>query len=151
MKKNTFEFDVDLKVYPVQAIYAASYTFIEKAYVKIVAVNDDKVTVCLTSKDSESKILESEFYNELLHHSLRLAISERNKDIRERIVVKALSSAVSNLNPSEKVKISKKESIAQANLDKQIKQLLKQAEKGTYKQDPYNIAEPWEEKKGNSK
>lgn len=151
MKKNIFEFDVDLKVYPVQAIYAASYTFVEKAYVKIVAVNDDKVTVCLTTKDAEPKILEGEFYNELLHHSLRLAISERNKDIRERIVVKALSSAVSNLNPSEKVKTSKKERIAQANLDKQIKQLLKQAEKGTYKQDQYNIAEPWEEKKGNSK
>ena len=138
-------FNVDLDMYELDAIKFVAYTFTEQGYVKIEKRTDHNVIVKIESnKDPDT--LEKIFFNELLHQSLRIKIAEQNSKIRERMVLQALMSALRPDNESERNKQNVMKEIADKALEEEINKLLEEAESGSYKDDPFNISLPWEEK-----
>ena len=110
---------IDSKIYPLEAVHAAAYTFTGRAYVKISAKSSRMIKVTLAGKEegmSNPARLEGEFMNELLHHALRLKIAASNRNIREYIVTRAILSAQPPGGEDEK-------------LEAEIEELLKEAEK----------------------
>lgn len=129
---NVIKIALDNKIYNIEAILNACYTFIERAYIFLDSDSQGrKITVLMKSKQnfSPKKIerLKGEFMNELLHNALRYTISKNNKKLREYIVGRALYSAL----PASEVASSE--------------------EKLDYIEDPLGIAVPWEEKYGKKK
>ncbi|OGS11261.1 MAG: hypothetical protein A2234_11260 [Elusimicrobia bacterium RIFOXYA2_FULL_58_8] len=136
--------EVDTAVYPAEAVYAAANTFAGKAFVRLGIKRKGIFVVELGVKPGVGAAgLEGEFYNELLHHALRLKVSARHHALRERIVAQALVSA--QLPQGVKPAAGKQEAV-DAGLEKEIEKLLKEAESGSYKTDPMGIAVPWEKK-----
>ena len=153
MKKNEkiAEFSVETKTYPREAVFAAANTFSEKAFVRVREGKRGCVLVELRGKPGQrhGADFEGEFYNELLHHALRLKISVRHQALREKIVTQALLSAQ---GPGRgKPAVSAGEKHADAKLEREIEKLLKEAESGDYRKDPLGIAVPWEKKHGSGK
>lgn len=115
---------LDTKIYPLEAIYGASYVFIDRAYIFLDSAVKNKIIVFIKVKNNitatELEKIKGEFLNELLNYSLRLNLSRENKRIREYIVKQALFAA--------------------ANVEDDQLQ--------GYEDDPLGIAIPWEEKYG---
>lgn len=151
MKKKV-SISVDSKIYPLQAVYAASYTFTDRAYVEVSGKASRKIGVTLTGKNEGAlnfSRIKGEFMNELLHHALRLKIADSNRKIREYIVTQALFSAqpAQEQTGANTAKPQAKQTADQdEKLEKEIEKLLKEVEKEDYKKDPLGIAVPWEEK-----
>jgi His-Xaa-Ser system protein HxsD len=127
-------FLVNQKIYPIEAIYATCYVFVDKYYLFL-----DKVKQCvkivLTPKAPQKQtlaLLKNEFLNELLNNTLRLKISKRNQRIREMIVKEALFFS----QPKKEIDgiIASQENTNQS-----------------WQNDPQGIAIPWEEKYKNKK
>lgn len=89
--------DIKTSVYPLEAIYAASYQFIDRAYIRLDEKGKGTIRVILEPKEDAKpaaiKRLAGDFRNELLHHGLRLKVSSANQKIREYVVTRALLSA----------------------------------------------------------
>lgn len=115
---------INLKTYPLEAIYQACYVFLDRAYIFLDIKSPGEILIDFGPKDKMSSKqltkLRGEFLNELLSASLRLEIAKRNKNIREAIVGQALLSASKD-------------------------------EKLSFQDDPLGIAVPWEEKYGKQK
>ena len=123
-KNNNAKILLDLKVYPLEAIYGAAYVFVDRAYIFLDQPTKDTVEVSLKPKgDVKAKTADSikgEFLNELLNYTLRLSLAKYNKKIREYIIERALYASVQSDEPA-----------FDAEFD-----------------DPLGIAVPWEEKYG---
>ena len=122
---NTIELVVNEDVYSLEAVYGASFVFVDRVYVYL-DKNEIGLIVRLKGKkvlnEKELDAIAGEFMNELLNYSLRVSLAENNKKIRELIVSQAICSAVG---------VSKK------------------GESGfKYEDDPLGIAIPWEDKYG---
>lgn len=90
----TVEFDEAL--YPKDAIYGAAYIFIDRCYVKLDRVADDKVSVRFKLKaglDHDLDELAGEFENELLGQAWRRMITDENRQLIEQITTRALTGA----------------------------------------------------------
>jgi His-Xaa-Ser system protein HxsD len=124
-------FAVDESVYPLEAVYGASYLFLEKCFVYLSRSKPQVVDVRLTSRDPttppELDTLAGEFANELLSQSLRLRLSQATARIREYYTAAALRAATSA--PS-------------------VDDLLAELESEDLLEDPLEIMVPWEEKHG---
>lgn len=103
MKKNKAVMLVDSKLYSLEAIYGASYVFLDRAYIFLESGPGTKIKITLKSKEGILKNLENEFYNELINFGLRETISKNNRKIREYIVGRALSSALGDHSPAPKI------------------------------------------------
>ncbi|MBI4677231.1 MAG: hypothetical protein HY748_06580 [Elusimicrobia bacterium] len=113
---NMMTLKIDTSVYPLEAIQAAAYSLTGRAYARIARGKGVEASVTLKAKEGGDAVeaggraspaatpfltaagdgartLEDEFYNELLHQTLRLKVSENNRKIREYVVTKALVSA----------------------------------------------------------
>ena len=117
------------KIYPLEAILNAAYSFIDRAYIFLDSGSKGaqiKVSLKGRGKISKKQLegLKGEFMNELLNCALRYAISRENKKIREYIVGRALYSFL----PAE--------------------DLARFDNKTNYREDPLGIAKPWEKKFG---
>ena len=126
---NVVKLVLDNKVYNLEAVLSACYSFIDRAYMFL--DTDSKKAKTLVSLKGKKKIspkklnqLKDEFLNELLYCSLRYTVSKNNKKIREYIVGRALYSALPESD------------------------LISESEKSDYIEDPLGIAIPWEEKYG---
>ncbi|MFA6316882.1 MAG: His-Xaa-Ser system protein HxsD [Elusimicrobiota bacterium] len=161
---------IDTKVYPLEAVQAAAYSLTDRVYARV-ARKGAEAAVTLKPKaggDGAAR-LEDEFFNELLHQTLRLRVSESNQKIREYIVTKALVSAqVPSSMPEEpapadgpdpdcpECQAEAKAKAGQAGpaappvdeeLEKEIEKLLAEIEKsGPASDDPLGVAVPWEQK-----
>lgn len=118
-------------VYPLEAIYGASYVFIDRAFLFLDG-RGQKIEVTLSPKQKmsagELRALAGDFLNELLNYALRVGISAENKKIRQYVVQRALFSAA-NIEPCDCE--------------------TKPVEIGfDFASDPLGIAVPWEEKYG---
>lgn len=122
------KFTIDLKVYPLEAVYGASYVFIDRAYIFLESLKNSKVEVRFKAKEENQEIekIKNEFFNELLNYALRLKISKHNHKLREFVVSQALF----------------------ASLGKEKGILEDKKEKFEFEDDPLGIAVPWEEKYG---
>ena len=127
-KDNTIKFLLNLQDYPLEAVYGASYVFLDKAYLFLDSRASKKIEVSLKGKKKLTKKqledLKGEFLNELLNYTVRINLAKSNRKLREFIISQALFSAVSS-------------------------QVMAEDEsKFKYEDDPLGIAVPWEEKHG---
>ena len=127
VEDNQIKFRINLKNYPLEALYGAAYVFLDKAYLFLDNKSPEKVEVFLKGKKKFNKKqleeLKGEFLNELLNYTVRINLSKNNKKIREYIIGQALCSAFGD---------------DQINEEDEIK----------YEDDPLGIAVPWEDKYG---
>lgn len=92
------------KIYPLEAIYLACYTFLDRFYIKLDGDPKKEVFVFFEPKKriSQKKIekFKREFEKELLHSTIRVMVSKQNKKLREGIVLTALKSALLRTHPA---------------------------------------------------
>ncbi len=130
---------VDTEVYPVDAVMASAYVFVERCYVFLDKLDGGHVKVTLTAKQgtSEDELREvvGAFQNELLAQALRRNVAARHERARETLVARALFGAapVLPLAPAEPAGLDPK---------------FLPASDDDYLEDPLGIAVPWEEKYG---
>lgn len=161
-------FDLDEKIYPLEAVQNAIYIFTDRAYVRVERPEPERLKVVMTVKaeaaPSVRVALKGEFDNELIHQVLRQRISDSNQKIREFIVTKALISA----QPSSLTAAASPSPAAgdapcpdcvetdaagappappqiDAALEKEIDRLLAEIESGDGAADPLGVSVPWEE------
>ena len=136
---------INPKIYPLEVVEGAAYTFIDRAYVDISGNPKKQISVALAGKDNlnrkEILRLAGEFKNELLNYALRREISRNNREIREHIISRALFSSV--VPPEEEFNLVKKKI-----QESEKKDRAKKIKKGDFIDDPLGIAVPWEEKYG---
>lgn len=120
--------EVDETLYPLDAIYGASYLFIDRYYVFLERAEDKKVRIRMRVKKEVSEdvlvALIGEFANELLNQVLRFKVSESTAQIREYTMARAFVS-----------------SPAQASIDA----LLAELDAEELEDDDLEISVPWEE------
>ena len=92
-------FEVDETVYPLEAVYGASYLFLDRCYVYLSRPRTAAVLVRLTSREPATAAhldaLAGEFANELLSQVTRLRLSQATTRIREYYTAAALRAAAS--------------------------------------------------------
>src|SRR4051794_826125 len=90
------QIEFDESFYPKDAIYGASYVFIDRCYVHLDRSADRRVRVTLRAKNgaaADSQALAGEFENELLGQAWRLSIAAENRQMIESIAARALGGA----------------------------------------------------------
>jgi His-Xaa-Ser system protein HxsD len=127
---------VDVSVYPVEAVMAAAYVFIDRCYVLLDKQGDGRIRVELAAKggtgEEELRDLAGELRNELLAQSLRRHVAARHQRVRETIIARALFGAAPVLAPEAAA----------------VDPSFVPAAEDDYLDDPLGIAVPWEEKYG---
>jgi len=136
--KNEVRWTLRTGTYPMDAVYGASYVFLDRCYVYLDKPDGKQVEVVLRGKKKlGAKALEAlagEFANQLLHQVLRARLAKRTGKVREMIIGRALFSAE---GPED-------DYVFQDELDDEFDDLG-----DDYLDDPLGIAVPWEEKYGN--
>lgn len=155
-------FEIDERIYPLEAVQNAAYAFTDRAFVRVEPSAAGKLKVTMTAKPASAAAgaERGEFDNELIHQALRLRVSESNRKIREFIVTKALVSAqpsgVAVAAAEACVECASGEAPAapaapapiDEALEKEIDRLLAEIESGDASADPLGVSVPWEEKFG---
>ncbi len=153
-------FEVDTKIYPMEAIYSAAYTFIDRAYIYLSGNPKGLIRVNFKPKSTAYNFedVRGEFMNELLSCSLRNQISEKNHKIREYIVGAALLGASGEIphldeienegstsdNDDEDDCDCECECDDDYHYDEETDAF--KPENNSWEDDPFGIAIPWEEK-----
>lgn len=102
------------KIYPLEVIYSAAYTFLDRAFVIIDGDPDKEILVQFKAKDSKQDLedLAQSFNNELVSYAVYVVQAARSSGIRQAIVQAALSS-------------------------------VEEEEESNFIEDPLGIAKPW--------
>lgn len=133
-KENYAEIVIDSKIYSLDTVYAATYAFLDKAYIILDGDPKGEIIIKLKGKkDLNKKELEAvagEFFNELINSGLRLQIAESNKKTKEYIMSAALIGASAEVQ------------------DRIRKNNENDSEKDSHDDDPLGIASSWEDKYG---
>jgi His-Xaa-Ser system protein HxsD len=123
---------VDATLYPLDAIYGASYVFLDRCYVLLDRPTPAETRVTLSWKKGEPpdgalRTLAGEFMNELLSCAWRSKINEESRSLIEAVTAQALGGAMGqpSLDDLEKFDFSEEAF-----------------------EDPLGIAMSWEEKYG---
>ncbi len=154
-KSGGIVFEVEEKLYPIEAVQSAAYAFTDRAHASVESAGAGKLRITLEPKTaSGSAALKGDFRNELLHQVVRARVSSENRKIREYIVTKALVSAL----PPEVIQAQAGQSGAPApksgpgapegadpELEKEIDRLLTELEGQDPAQDPLGVTASWEE------
>jgi len=130
------------ELYPLDIIYTASYTYIDKCYILLDTPDDQHIDVQLIGKDQcsqeELQHLCGEFSNRLLNEIRRADLARQNEKLIESVVTRALAGALnSEMDPETEEALLNLEELEQMDLTEQPFD------------DPLGIAIPWEEKYGN--
>ena len=134
--------EVDTSIYPIGAILLAAQVFLPDSFVKIERSNKSGFVVLYVKNLTEKK--KDLFFNDLLHSTLRLKISEQSKQIRDRIVVQALSSILAKKQLKKNKNVFSDNEVSDVDIQQEVEKLIEEAEKGSYKTDPLDISVPWE-------
>ncbi len=134
-RKNEIKWDIGTSTYPMDAVYGASYVFLDRCYVYLDKTADRRIVIVLRGKEpldrGELERLAGDFSSELLHQVLRTRIAKRTGKVREMIIGRALWSAE---GPTDDY-----------GFDDDFDDL---GDDDDYLDDPLGIAVPWEEKYG---
>lgn len=169
-------YTIDLDIYPLKTIYAASHIFTDRAFILLKRSSKEKVTVHIKMKGGADtdrggtmikrlKLLAGEFNNEILNQALRDSVSSNNKLIREYIVLSAVLRSLIKKSGLKHNQSNTKSAITNVDnyglgltleKDKDLLKELKELEKDflsapsdfDFKNDELDIAIPWEEKFG---
>jgi His-Xaa-Ser system protein HxsD len=119
--------ELDEAVYPLEAVYGASYIFIDRCWVLVDRPAPGKWRVTLTAKKegADLQAMAGEFANELLSCAWRAQITQQNRAVIEAVTTQAIAGAMGppTLDDLEKFDFSAE----------------------TF-EDPLGIAKSWEEK-----
>lgn len=89
---------VDESVYPLDAVYGASYTFLDRCYVLLDRASPSRVRITLTPKNEASepelRAYAGELQNELLSCAWRAQIVRENRAVIEAVTLQAVSGAM---------------------------------------------------------
>lgn len=90
---------VDREIYPLPAIYGASYVFIDRCFVFLAEEGEGRVLVTLQARDPNPaeealRALVGEFSNELLSNAWRHQITAENRQLIESVTTLALGGAM---------------------------------------------------------
>lgn len=90
---------VDSDLYPLGAVYAASYVFLDRCYVLLDKPSEHSLRVTLTPKkgDAEASTVRAfvgEFSNELLSAAWRRQIAQENRSVIEMVTSQAIAAAM---------------------------------------------------------
>ncbi|MHB0996261.1 MAG: hypothetical protein ACYC2I_07830 [Elusimicrobiales bacterium] len=141
---------VDLKKYSLDAARYAAYAVSGEAFVFVRAAGKSALEVELRSKSGGAAVgLKSRFFAELEDEALREKVSDANRELREFIVLKALSAppppppaADSGLTPEQEKEL--------ADLISQVEKEIKEDARGQAA-DPLGLTRTWEDKYGAKK
>jgi His-Xaa-Ser system protein HxsD len=120
--------ELDETIYPLEAVYGASYIFIDRCYVLLDRPRAGRWRVTLAPKSGDAAALPAlvgEFANELLSCAWRHQITQQNRAVIEQVTVAAIGGAMGP--PS-------------------LDDLAKFDFTGEKLEDPLGIAMSWEEK-----
>jgi len=106
---------IDTSVYSKESIIAASYSFLDRAYI-ILEKNQNKIVVNILPKNKKEDIkkLSLDFYNELINYAHYIFKFKTNAKAFKELMEKALFSASYSVTEEE---------------DKEIQELIKELEK----------------------
>jgi His-Xaa-Ser system protein HxsD len=91
MQENSIIINVNPKLYPLEAVYSASYVFLDKAYIQLDGDPEKEILVKLTLKqDGDINQIKGEFLNELINYADYLKRAEKTKGIREILLQRIL-------------------------------------------------------------
>jgi His-Xaa-Ser system protein HxsD len=142
-------FDVDTRIYPIDAVLGASYVFINRAYVFLDQPAPNRIRVQMSGKTTLGwdavKAMCGEFMNELLGQVLRERSAKRYGKLREALLARALFAAAPGLategaGAAEAAAPAPGADLPEPSLD----DLPDEA--ADYLEDPLGIATPWEDK-----
>jgi len=91
---------IDAAMYPLEALYAASYTFIDRAFVLLDRPSSERYRVVLAPKKSEGDVrtqltrLAGELANELLAAAYRQRLHTENRALIESVTMRAMTGAL---------------------------------------------------------
>jgi His-Xaa-Ser system protein HxsD len=135
VQANAVALRVDASLYPLSALYGASYIFIDRCYVLLDRPDDKRVRVTLSWKKAGAdpttlRELAGEFMNELLSCAWRAKINEESRALIESVTAQAFAGAMGppSLDDLEKFDFSEEAF-----------------------EDPLGIAMSWEDKYGKKK
>lgn len=86
-------FKVDKGLYPLKAIYRAAYLYTDKYYIGLDQTEKEYIIKFSGKKKHCDYDDVGQFQNELLNQSLKMALSNDTREIRELIVTRALYSS----------------------------------------------------------
>jgi His-Xaa-Ser system protein HxsD len=96
--ENAVTVTVDATVYPLQAVYAAAYTFIARCFVFLDRAGADSLRIVLTPKttmDADGlRAIAGELANELLASAWRREITRLNRGLIESVTMAAFGGAM---------------------------------------------------------
>ncbi len=126
---------VDEEIYPLEAVYAAAYAFIDRCYVLLDRAEAGRLRVTLSPKTEGSdgaglRALIGEFAGELLSCAWRHRLAEQNRSVIETTTAQAVAGAMGPPSLDELADFD----FGEEPFD-----------------DPLGIAIPWEEKYGKKK
>ena len=144
-------FDVDTRIYGMEAVLGTAYVFINRAYVYLDQPGPGRIRVQLSGKTplgkAEVEALCGDFLNELLGQVLRERHAKRYGVLREALLAKAIFAAAPGLanegtGQAEPAAPPPGEFAAEPSLADLPD------ESADYLEDPLKIAMPWEERYG---
>jgi His-Xaa-Ser system protein HxsD len=143
-------FDVDTRIYSMDAVLGTAYVFINRAYVLLDQPGTNRIRVQLSGKTSlpadAVTALCGDFLNELLGQVLRERTSKRYGKLREALLARALFAAAPGL-ATEGTATAGAVAASPAGADLATPSLDDLPDEAAdYLEDPLGIATPWEDK-----
>lgn len=133
LSERAVHLSVDEELFPLDAIYGASYLFVDRCYVFLARPGDKQVSVRLKTKgeadEAQLEALAGEFANELLNQVLRFRIGQSTARIREYTMAKAFFSQTRSSS---------------------IDDLLAELDAEELEDDPLEIEVPWDKPKADT-
>ena len=129
-KENEIIILLDESIYPIDAIYGASYLFVDRCFLFFHREDDAKLRLHLKRRsdtDQDLEVLLGEFCNELLNQVIRFRLSESTAKIREYYMARAFIS-----HPAQN----------------SIDSLLAELDAEELEEDELEISVPWEQDNG---
>ncbi|MBI5477711.1 MAG: hypothetical protein HY906_02580 [Deltaproteobacteria bacterium] len=149
-RKGAASFDVDMRIYGMDAVLGAAYVFINQAYVFLDQPGPNRIRVQLSGKSALGAdavtALCGDFLNELLGQVLRERTSKRYGKLREALLAKALFAAAPGLATEGTATAAAAAAPGPTIAEPSLADLP--ADQADFLDDPLGIATPWEDKYG---
>ena len=126
----TIRYIIDETIFPLDAVYGASYLFVDRCFLFFNRAGDQKIELHMKKKTDEKISLEDllgEFSNELLNQVIRFRLAESTSKIREYYMARAFLS-----HPAQN----------------SIDALLAELDAEELEEDELEISVPWEQSDG---
>jgi His-Xaa-Ser system protein HxsD len=85
--------ELDEELYPRDAVQGAAYVFLERSYLFLERLGDNRLLVRLKARTGDSAALAGEFENEALAQAYRRRIASSNRALIESITARAIAGA----------------------------------------------------------